>query len=73
MLGGFAFLGLDEQLTASADSALLTSMAFTDDLGNVLVNAAPGSTISVFDRFETRNQFYGGQIGGCNTRSIASS
>jgi hypothetical protein len=36
---------------------------FTDNMGNVLAFAPPGSNIFVGDLFKTNNQFYGGQIG----------
>ncbi len=63
LLGGFSYLQLDERLTIAGNSTLLSTLTFTDEVGNPLVDATPGSTVSVFDRFTTRNTFYGGQIG----------
>jgi hypothetical protein len=63
LLGGYRYLELDESLTIGADSTVFTTNTFTDNLGNTLVTAPPGSTISAFDEFRTRNQFNAGQIG----------
>jgi Putative beta barrel porin-7 (BBP7) len=64
LLGGFRYLELDETLTIAANSNLFTTTIFTDGLGNTLLTAPPGSSIQVIDQFGTKNQFYGGQIGG---------
>jgi hypothetical protein len=63
LLGGYRYLELDESLGIAADSTLFTTTTYTDNLGNVLATATPGSGVSVFDEFRARNQFNGGQIG----------
>jgi hypothetical protein len=63
LLAGLSFLQLDEQLAINAGSEALSTITFTDNLGNPLAIATPGSTITMSDRFTTRNQFYGGQFG----------
>jgi hypothetical protein len=64
LLGGFRYLWLDETLVVGSNSTFLTTMTFTDTSGNTLVTAPTGSGASVLDFFGTRNQFYGGQVGG---------
>jgi hypothetical protein len=64
LMGGYRYLQLDESLTIAADSTLFATTQYTDDFGNVLATAPPGSVISVIDSFRTHNQFNGGQIGG---------
>jgi hypothetical protein len=59
LLAGFRYLDLDESLT-------LTQTTTPTDTGFILLggNAFPGGTpLTVTDRFRTRNQFYGGEIG----------
>jgi hypothetical protein len=63
LLGGFRYYELDETLTITASSNVFTTTTFTDNFGNVLVSAPPGSSIVIVDQFGTKNQFYGGQIG----------
>jgi hypothetical protein len=63
LLGGYRFLELDESLTIAANSNLFTTTTYTDNFGNTLVTAPPGSTVTVIDQFSTRNQFNGGQVG----------
>jgi Putative beta barrel porin-7 (BBP7) len=63
LLGGYRYLELDETLAIGADSTLLTTSTYTDNFGNVLATAPPGSEVTVFDSFRTENQFNGGQIG----------
>lgn len=63
LLGGYRYLQLDESLTIEANSYLFTTATYTDNMGNVLATAPPGSSIAVIDQFHTRNQFNGGQIG----------
>ena len=62
-LAGFRYLELEEHLDVVANSALFTQTTYTDNLGNTLASAPPGSTVSVIDQFQTRNEFYGGQVG----------
>jgi hypothetical protein len=63
LLGGFKALELRETLNVVADSGLFVTTTYTDNLGNVLASAGPGSSVTVADHFLTRNQFYGGQVG----------
>ncbi|HZY83257.1 MAG TPA: BBP7 family outer membrane beta-barrel protein [Gemmataceae bacterium] len=63
LLGGYRYLQLDESLTVAADSNLFTTTTYSDNMGNVLATAPPGSAVSVIDQFRTRNQFNGGQVG----------
>jgi hypothetical protein len=63
LLGGFRYFELNETLHVRADSTLFTSTTYTDNLGNTLATAPPGSGVTVIDQFNTHNQFYGGQIG----------
>ena len=63
LLAGYRYLELDESLTISANSNLFTTTTYTDNLGNVLATATPGSSVMVIDQFNTRNEFNGGQIG----------
>jgi hypothetical protein len=63
LLAGFKYLQLDESLDITANSALFTTTTYTDNFGNVLANAPPGSTVTVYDHFGVQNNFYGGQAG----------
>jgi hypothetical protein len=63
LLGGYRYLQLDESLAITANSTLFTTTTYTDNVGNVLATAPPGSTVTVIDQFGTRNQFNGGQVG----------
>jgi hypothetical protein len=63
LLGGYRYLQLDESLTITANSNLFTTTTYTDNMGNVLATAPPGSAVTVIDQFGTRNQFNGGQVG----------
>jgi hypothetical protein len=63
VLGGYRYLQLDETLTIAAGSNLFTTTTYTDNMGNILATAPPGSAVTVIDQFGTRNQFNGGQIG----------
>jgi hypothetical protein len=63
LLGGYRYLELDESLTITGNSTMFVTTTYTDNLGNVLATAPPGSTITVYDHFGTRNQFNGGQFG----------
>jgi hypothetical protein len=63
LLGGFRYLELDEWINITANSALFQNTVYTDNFGNVLAAAPPGSTVTVVDQFGTHNEFYGGQIG----------
>jgi hypothetical protein len=62
-LAGYRYLELDETLNITANSNLFTTTTYTDNMGNVLVTAPPGSSVQVIDHFGTRNQFNGGQVG----------
>jgi hypothetical protein len=63
LIGGYRYLELEESVNIAADSILLTTSTYTDNQGNVLATAPPGSEVTVFDGFHTVNQFNGGQIG----------
>lgn len=63
LLGGFRFLELNEHVDIVSNSALFTTTTYTDNMGNTLATAPPGSTVTVIDQFSARNQFYGGQLG----------
>jgi hypothetical protein len=63
LLAGYRYLELDESLSIDASSNMFVTTTYTDNLGNLLATAPPGSTITVRDRFGTRNQFNGGQLG----------
>jgi hypothetical protein len=57
---GFRYLGLDEKLNINSNTTVLPG-------GIAAFNGAvvtPGGTVTILDHFETRNDFYGGQIGG---------
>ena len=54
---------LDEWINITANSNLFVTTTYTDNMGNVLANAPPGSAVSVVDQFNTHNEFYGGQVG----------
>jgi hypothetical protein len=58
LLGGFRYLNLSEDIDISQNTTgLLGVMA----VGNVLV---PPTNVFILDNFGTRNEFYGGQLGG---------
>ena len=63
LLAGYRYLELDESLAIDANAHMFIPTMFLDPQGNTLVTAPAGSTILVFDRFSTRNQFNGGQLG----------
>ena len=54
MIGGFQYLSLNENLVINENLTVLPTAP---------PPLVPGSTIMATDRFETRNSFYGGQIG----------
>jgi hypothetical protein len=57
MLLGFRYLHLDEDLRLSEDAIRrVQSVNFPDEVA--------GTRISLFDEFQTKNDFYGGQVGG---------
>jgi hypothetical protein len=56
-LVGFRYLNLSESLGIT-ESSLLQNRVLA---GNIVLN--PGDQITVFDGFQTRNNFYGGQFG----------
>jgi hypothetical protein len=61
--GGFRYYELDERLNITANSTLFTPTTYTDNFGNVLAFAPPGSSVTVVDQFNARNNFYGAQAG----------
>jgi hypothetical protein len=60
LIGGFRYVELDEQLQINSLSVILPS-GFIFFNGNTV--GSPNG-IAIQDNFDTRNQFYGGQIGG---------
>jgi hypothetical protein len=58
-LGGFRYLNLSETLDVGQVSTLMGS-GIVGPPGNVLL---PPGTVTIFDHFGTRNEFYGAQIG----------
>ena len=63
LLGGYRYLELDETLRIDSASRMFMTVTYTDNQGNLLVTAPPGSVIRVSDRFSTLSQFNGGQLG----------
>ncbi len=63
LMGGYRYLQLDESLVITTNSSLFAGTNYTDDAGNVLVAAPPGSVVTAIDEFRTHNVFNGGQIG----------
>jgi hypothetical protein len=63
LLAGYRYLQLDESLSIGSDSTLLVTTTYTDSVGNILATASPGSSVTVLDQFNTRNQYNAGQIG----------
>lgn len=63
VLGGFRYFELDESVTIVGNSYLFQDTVYTDNFGNVLADAPPGSSVQTIDQFNTRNSFYGGQLG----------
>lgn len=59
LLGGFRYLSLDEDLVITSGSTLLPG-GVTSFVGQGVL--APAAT-SVTDRFDAKNDFYGGQVG----------
>lgn len=57
-LGGFRYVNLSERLTIDATSLVQLAPQF------IGLTPLDGNTITTSDRFEARNYFYGGQIGG---------
>ena len=60
LLAGVRYAELDEELTVSQSSTVLAGGA-ASFLGQ---DVPPGSAFGITDRFGTRNQFFGGQLGG---------
>lgn len=57
LLFGFRYLDLDEDLNVTQSSLRI-------DGGTITVAGQPANGVVIEDRFHTRNQFYGGQVGG---------
>ncbi len=60
LLAGFRALNLNEDLSIAEDLNPLVPGFLTFQGAPV----SPGSTVSTFDKFHARNNFYGGQLGG---------
>ncbi|HLJ97070.1 MAG TPA: BBP7 family outer membrane beta-barrel protein [Gemmataceae bacterium] len=58
LLGGFRYVHLDEALNIGQESILLNG-GTAGLAGNPLL---PPTTVTIFDHFGTRNEFYGGQL-----------
>lgn len=58
-MAGFRYMEINEMLAISSSSTLLGSATTT--FAGLTANAP--ATVSVFDKYETTNRFYGGQIG----------
>jgi hypothetical protein len=61
MIVGFRYVGLDESLSVSSNTTVLGPAAAVAFNGNLV---GLGNTVTIVDHFETRNDFYGGQVGG---------
>ena len=57
-LVGYRYLNLSDQLSITENTLILRDIPFNPP--DVPVNA--GTQVTVFDRFDTHNQFYGGQV-----------
>lgn len=65
-LGGFRYLGLDENIRISQSSTrqvLGVSAYFGQIIGPGTFPPFPPDIVSITDLFETRNEFFGGQVG----------
>jgi hypothetical protein len=60
LLLGFRYAALNEDLEISNTTTSLSATGLTGFNGNLV---GPPNSISIFDRFQTRNEFYGGQVG----------
>src|SRR5262249_41469137 len=62
---GFRYVNLEEDLTINERTAPLPGNAVTIGglVGPFANPVLPPNSVAVADRFDTRNQFYGGQIG----------
>jgi hypothetical protein len=63
-LAGFRYLGLQEGLGIQSFSTALNNGLPTDTVVFLGQPFGPPASVLVHDRFDTHNQFYGGQIGG---------
>jgi len=59
MIVGFRYAGLQEDFSVSTTSTVLPGGAAA--FNGALIG--PGNTLAILDHFETRNDFYGGQVG----------
>ena len=70
LLAGFRAVTLDEELQLQENLTLLQEGASIFQrppagvANNIITDLPAGSRIRVIDQFETRNRFYGGQLGG---------
>ncbi|MBX7103945.1 MAG: BBP7 family outer membrane beta-barrel protein [Gemmataceae bacterium] len=60
---GFRYLHLDERFQATESIQFTRDTTFTDAAGTVVRVVPAGLNISILDRFNTKNNFYGGQVG----------
>jgi hypothetical protein len=63
VMGGFRYYELNETVSIVGNSTLFQTTIYTDNFGNVLAVAPPGSGVTTIDTFGTHNYFYGGQLG----------
>jgi hypothetical protein len=63
LLAGFRELELEDRLQIQENITVLPGIALIP--GFPTFPFVPGNTITVTDRFDTRNFFYGGQVGAC--------
>jgi hypothetical protein len=60
---GFRYLSLDERLEITETIQFTRNTSFTDAAGTVVRTVPAGLMLSILDRFTTKNDFYGGQVG----------
>jgi hypothetical protein len=57
LMGGFRYLQLNEQINIVANSGLFTTTTYTDNMGNTLATAPPGSTVASDRPFRYAKRF----------------
>lgn len=63
LLAGFRYMELEDELTITETITTLAPLPPTIVIPGVAVPVPAGTSLTVVDRFETENRFYGGQIG----------
>jgi hypothetical protein len=64
LIAGFRYVNLTEDLSITAETNSTPGTSTTNPTRSTTQLAAPNVLYLIFDRFGTRNDFYGGQIGG---------